>query len=134
LLPGCSAGEARAVSQDGKVVVGGCTIPGRQLGFRWTAQGGLEDLGAPPGGAPGVHVFSTNGDGSVIVGNVVLDNQAVAVIWTASTGFRFLSDVVAESGTDLSGWTLSGVTDVTSDGKTLVGYTGSYGNFLLTLP
>jgi uncharacterized membrane protein len=133
LLPGCISGEARAVSHDGKVVVGGCSIPGGYIGYRWTAQGGLESLGALPGGATRVSVFSTNGDGSVIVGNVTIDNQAVAVIWTASSGFRFLSEVLAESGTDLDGWTLSGITDISSDGKTIVGYT-NIGGFLLTLP
>jgi len=133
LLPGCIAGEARAVSQDGNVVVGACWLPGAQFGYRWTLQGGLESLGALPGAASRVSVFSTNGDGSVIVGNVVLDNEAIAVIWTANTGFRLLSEVLAESGTDLSGWTLSGATDISSDGKTIVGQSDS-GGLLITLP
>ena len=133
LLPGCTTSEARAVSQDGKVVVGECWAPGINHGYRWSAAGGLEDLGPFPGGSPFVSTFSTNGDGSVIVGNVVVDNQAVAVIWTPSTGFRYLSNVVAESGTDLAGWFLNGASDVTSDGKTILGY-GNLGGYLVTLP
>src|SRR6478736_2434324 len=133
LLPGCTAGDARSVSHDGKVVVGGCSVPGGQIAYRWSAEGGLENLGPLPGGASAVSAFSTNGDGSVVVGNVVLDNQAVAVIWTTGSGFRFLSDVLAETGTNLSGWTLSGTTDVSSDGKTIVGYTGGNSGFLVTL-
>ena len=133
LLPGCTTGETRAVSHDGKVVVGACWSPDIQLGYRWTAQGGLESLGAFPAGASWVALFSANADGSVIVGNIARDNRPIAVIWTASPGFRLLSDVLLESGTDLSGWSIDGTTDISSDGTTIVGDNDA-GRFLITLP
>ena len=93
----------------------------------------MQDLGAAPGGAAFVGVFSTNGDGSVIVGNTVIDNRAQAIIWTPAAGLRFLADVLRESGTDLANWDLQDVADVSSDGKTILGI-ANRGTFLVTLP
>jgi probable HAF family extracellular repeat protein len=66
-LGGCCS-WAYGVSADGAVVVGSADNDARQArAFRWTASGGMQDLGTPPG----VNESSARGvsaDGRVVVG------------------------------------------------------------------
>jgi hypothetical protein len=46
----------------------------------------------------------------------------VAFIWTESFGMRALSEVLEQSGIDLTGWTLVSANSISADGSTIVGY------------
>jgi probable HAF family extracellular repeat protein len=115
--------EARAVSGDGSVVVGGSSSP---LGiyaeaFRWTESEGMQGLGFGYGYASEARGVSE--EGSVVVGSIWSDFGEEAFIWDVSHGMRRLQDVLtSEYNIDLTGWTLNCATGVSSDGMTIVGY------------
>ncbi len=82
---------ARAISADGSVVVGGSNnTAGEQRAFRWTAAGGMQDLGTLPGGWDSMaNDVSANGD--VVVGwSSVASGLTRAFRWTAATGMQEL--------------------------------------------
>ncbi len=87
---GGSESEAWGVSADGSVVVGGAyNAAGQRRAFRWTVDGGMQDLGTLGGGWSGANGVSA--DGSVVVGwadNAAGDGHAFR--WTASGGMRDL--------------------------------------------
>lgn len=95
-----------AASYDGSVIVG--FGPGFSDGggfanrsFRWTAAGGLEDLGSVPGRPEGsVHVTDCSDDGNVLVGYSLTGGIQTweAVIWTRAAGFRTLRAILADAG------------------------------------
>jgi probable HAF family extracellular repeat protein len=65
---GGSESEAFGVSADGSVVVGWAyNAAGQTRAFRWTASGGMQDLGTLPGGSLSV-AYGVSADGSVVVG------------------------------------------------------------------
>jgi uncharacterized membrane protein len=87
--------EANGVSADGSVVVGGGRII-RPWGYehracRWTASGGLQDLGELPGMTDGV-AWAVSADGSVVVGSCTRQRSdevpvtSIAFRWDAHTG------------------------------------------------
>ncbi len=136
---------ANGVSADGSIVVGNTS----QGAFQWTAAGGLTILpggaagtGANAISADGTVVAGTNGSGAVRWvngqaatalggteaaravngdGSVVVGGYAEAFIWDAANGYRALATVLTAAGADLTGWTLTGATGVSSDGKVIVG-------------
>lgn len=79
VLPGGRTSEACAVSADGRVVVGRSQYQNAELpnwpgehAFRWTAEGGMRDLGSMRG--PQVNetvsiAYAASSDGSVVVGD-----------------------------------------------------------------
>jgi uncharacterized membrane protein len=99
-LPGVSDSRARAVNADGSIVVG---VSG--WAFRWTAAGGMENLGT-------ANPKSVSADGSVIAG----DFQALAARWTSTDGWLPFTGL---SGYDY--WTAVGIS---SDGTRIVGDSG----------
>jgi len=85
-LPGGSVADARAVSADGKVVVGGGDSPSGNQSLRWTQATGSVGLGDLPGGTFSGGAFGVSADGSVIVGNSNSANGTEAFRWTQGTG------------------------------------------------
>jgi probable HAF family extracellular repeat protein len=85
-LPGGDRSYAYGVSADGAVVVGWAyNAAGYYRAFRWTASGGMQDLGTLGGGWS--EAYGVSADGAVVVG--VADNaagQGRAFRWTESGG------------------------------------------------
>ena len=115
--------EAFAVSADGSVVAGRGEGAGGARAFRWTASGGMVDLGTP-GAPPGTYALSEasgiSADGSVVVGgnddNYTSGYQAFR--WTISGGMVGLGDLPG-------GGVFSFATAVSADGHVLVGRSDS---------
>ncbi|MFI4871428.1 MAG: GC-type dockerin domain-anchored protein [Phycisphaerales bacterium JB061] len=133
--------EARAVNDDGTVVVG-WTIDeaiNTSTACKWTWDGANwneELLGLLPGtpiGPSGGRSFASavSGDGSVIVGtNRFIDNGPFSLptgfIWTESTGMIGVEDFLADHGISLpAGFQIDGLTGITQDGTKIIGI-GSY--------
>ena len=83
-LPGGNRSEAWGVSADGSVVVGwDQNAAGEGRAFRWTASGGMQNLGTL--GGKRSFAFGVSADGAVVVGYATnAAGQARAVRWTAS--------------------------------------------------
>ena len=73
---------AWGVSADGAVVVGRVfNAAGQDRAFRWTASGGMQDLGTLPGGNHSV-AYGVSADGAVVVGYAYnADMQIRAFRW-----------------------------------------------------
>lgn len=102
---------ATAVSADGRVVVGHAEdASGRSRAFRWTAAGGLQDLGTPGSDASAEGV---SGDGAVVVGWYTTGTGTFhAFRWTAASGVQDLQ---------LPGSTDSVALALSEDGSAILG-------------
>lgn len=115
------AGFARAngVNGNGKVVVGGAAASSAFHAFRWTASGGMEDLGTIGGAAGFSEALAVSKDGDTVVGRSVtllpVDNRAFR--WTRATGMQHL---VAPDESDIRE---SRATAVSGDGSYVAGFT-----------
>lgn len=110
---GGSFSIARAVSGDGKVIVGDSSTGDERRAFRWTESGGMQSLGNL-GFASSASAVS--GDGSVIAGEIMFENfDYRAFRWTERGGMQDLGTL---------GGNASFVTDISADGRVIVG--GSY--------
>jgi len=152
LIPGNTRSYARGISGDGQTVVGACES-GQLTGlfgkaFRWTSQGGMQDLGhTRPGGLFSV-ALGISRDGTTIVGESEPNGYGDAFVWRASAGMQALprlpgsspnagarASAVNADGTVIVGsgqsamtgtstavrWTAGGVEDL----GTVIGYTRS---------
>ena len=104
---------ARAVSDDGSVVVGVYQEPFQQA-WRWTQSGGVQYLGDFPGGNDQSYGLSVSGDGNVVVGSGARQNATEAYRWTAATGLVGLGDLPG-------GNSYSVALGISRDGSTIVG-------------
>jgi len=115
LLPGGAFSEAYGVSADGAVVVG--RGPSSGLGeraFRWTAAGGMEDLGELSGGSAASRGYAVSDDGSVVVGESLGGSGWEAFRWTPGTGMTGLGDL---PGGAFESWARG----VSGDGSVVIG-------------
>ena len=122
------------VSRDGSVVVGVSRSDRGSEAFRWTLEDGMVGLGGLavlPNGWFISTAEAVSGDGRIVVGNSVIGtipggrppgNIDRPFYWEAEHGMRFLQDVLQDDyGLDLMGWELWYVTDISADGRTIVG-------------
>jgi probable HAF family extracellular repeat protein len=108
--------SASSTNADGSVVVGALTASTHA--FRWTALGGMLDLGALPN-APGETVAQAiSADGSTVVGWAGSDELKHAWIWNVSEGMRDLGS--------LGDGTYSTANGVSADGSVVVGGSDRY--------
>ena len=111
-----SPSEATGASADGSVIVGKAS---NGNAFRWTAAGGMQDLGTL--GGYGSAAYDVSDNGSVIVGDSAIASGAGrAFRWTAAGGMKSLSTTY--SGSIGSGSYLIYANAVSGDGLHVVGY------------
>jgi probable extracellular repeat, HAF family len=113
VLPNGYDSYAYAVSADGSVVVGGAiNAAGQSHAFRWTAAGGMQDLGTL--GGYNSYAYAVSANGAVVVGwaeKAVWQGRAFR--WTASGGMQDLGT--------LPGYDGIYPRDVSADGSVVVG-------------
>jgi uncharacterized membrane protein len=114
------------LSFNGSVAVGYLSESFTLRAFRWSADEGLQLLQEGLGGSDSSYARAVSADGSVVVGDYL--NFGVggtrAWIWRRDLGFVDLLDYASFTlgGADaLSGWRLLVATDISADGKTIVG-------------
>jgi probable HAF family extracellular repeat protein len=123
VLPGAAWFQsfAEGISSDGSVIVGRSNSALGGEAYRWTAEGGMESLGTLPESNLS-WAMATSSDGSVVVGFGNVDGFRVAFVWDPTSGMRSLRQILTDEGIDLTGWQLLEATDVSDDGRTVVGY------------
>ena len=111
---GATSVVAKKVSADGRVIVGTIFTPYFRA-FRWSVDGGLSEIDSPTQFQP----FSISANGAIVVGN---DGGSNALRWSRTSGTVFLKAYLQSYGADVSGWSqLADATDVSADGRTIVG-------------
>jgi probable HAF family extracellular repeat protein len=131
-------GQAYGASGDGSVVIGGAYNAAlRESAFRWTEDGGMQELGTLPGYNSSV-AYGVSADGLVVVGEahngVRGASGSRAFRWTASGGMEDLNITYASLLTN--GSVLLAARAISPNGRYIVGYgynaaTGRYEAFLL---
>lgn len=118
--------QATDVTPDGAFVVGTrySTTPFPEyapiaVAFRWSRSLGVQLLGTLPGALSDSRAYGVNGTGAIVVGA----SQGRAFRWTPNS-MRDLRSVLIDDyglGDELRDWTLSVATDISDDGRTIVG-------------
>lgn len=117
MLGGFSQGDASEVSEDGSIVAGFLRTSTSAHAVRWV-NGVPHDLGVLPGQSFS-NVTAMSADGSRIFGR----SGSLTYMWTESEGMIDLSAMLAPI--IPPGWGAILLTDVSADGLTLTGYSGS---------
>lgn len=110
------AAEAAGVSSDGSVVVGYSHSSSGYRAFRWTSDGGMQNLGIQSGFLTS-YASGVSADGSTVVGYNSGQSSDRAFRWTSGGGMQSVGV--------LSGGTSSYATGISGDGSTIFGYGGS---------
>lgn len=114
ILPGGGLNSySEAVSANGAVIAGGSNTTSNGRATRWTAAGGLQNLGSFPDGSH-THMYAISADGSVMAGEHFLGSFQ-ALRWTATGGLQALGRLpggtntfgraVSADGSKVTGWT-----------------------------
>lgn len=115
------ASQFTDLSSDGKVAVGFTYLRASSLAMRWSAVGGLQDIGDLEGGSRDAEAYAVSQDGRVIVGRGTTAAGGEAFIYDDLTGMRRLADVAQERGVIIpEGWMLFRANDITIVGGWLV--------------
>jgi len=93
-LPGDSASEARAISDDG-VVVGFSSGPRGTRAVLWTPTGAIQDLGTLPGDTQS-RALGINNAG-VVVGSSRAGDHMHAFVWSSTGGMEDLNTLIPPS-------------------------------------
>ena len=132
IRPAGLLGEAHATNRDGSLIVGGGCNPERAVGpptaWTWTQAAGVRCFPVRPSWALdkpyNAFMLATSDDGRVIGGSLAFGLDAESVVWFDGEPF-FLRDYLRSHGVPdaFEGWVNTGfVSDVSPDGRTLVGY------------
>lgn len=123
LPKGGVSSDAVDVSGDGSIVVGIVKFRGtKQMAFRWSKSDGIQVLDDLPGGHENCTATAISDDGAIIVGAGYSVGGSEAVRWTKSGGVKSIRQLLVDQGIDMTGWQLWSATDVSADGKVIVGY------------
>jgi probable HAF family extracellular repeat protein len=123
-IPGGTGSEALGLSPDGSVATGDGYIDvslSAFHAFRWTAAGGMQDLGVLAGGLNS-QGRAISADNSVIVGTSDSTMGAHAFLWTHTFGMVDLDAYLSSRGLDLTGWSLTQASGISADGSAIAGY------------
>ena len=126
ITPVTSQAGVTDLNYDGSVAVGYVSAGFALRAFRWTQLGGLQLIEAPLGGSDSTYSRAVNANGSVIVGDYLIfgTGGSRAWVWRQGSGFSDLrNELVSEYGLggQLAGWSLVAATDVSADGRVIVG-------------
>jgi hypothetical protein len=120
------------VSANGNVFVGTAYLNDAAHMLRWV--GGSA---APIDWGTDGYLLATNADGSVTVGYNAADYpNGIAMVWNAAGVGRTLASALGAT-SDMNGWTNTALTDISDDGKWVVGsglHNGVYEGFIAHLP
>lgn len=120
---------ARAVSDDGEVIVGSCYPSRDERAFRWTEADLIQELFGVEKFVGKTCASDVSGDGAIIVGrcemppNRSFSDRGTACVWRNGEA-RSLWDLLEhEYPADLEGWSaLNSVEGISADGTTLTGH------------
>jgi hypothetical protein len=115
-------------------VPGECGIvPG---GYRWTIDGNAWSDMWGARNCWGAWPLDISADGKTAVGSTGPFGAPVRIgmIWTESSGLVLLEDLLRSLGTDVGDLFLSAATDISADGRKILGYTPDQGGWIITLP
>lgn len=126
LPAGVNHGNAAGVSSDGSIIVGSLEESETTEGYMWTQGSGYVRLGGLYQDLAYSIAYGISGDGTTIVGESFIGDfdaqfPLQAFIWDSANGMRNLNTVLTELGINLNGWTLVDASDVSFDGKTIIG-------------
>jgi probable HAF family extracellular repeat protein len=116
--------DARAVSDDGRVIVGwsGLGNGKNDRACRWSPESGIQDLGVLPYQAWSF-ACDVSGDGASVVGvSIPSYNYQRGFYWSEATGLVDLNFCLPSLGIDTNGWYFLWSVGISADGRWLTGY------------
>ncbi|MBY0113391.1 MAG: hypothetical protein K2Y21_11255 [Phycisphaerales bacterium] len=122
-LPGGTTSNGRAISSNAQAATGAADVFGVNHAYRWSAGGGMEDLGLLPG-APvngSSQGLAISADGLVVAGTATDSSSGPRAVISSVLGLLNLNTHLPTLGVNLTGWTLTECTGISADGTTLVG-------------
>ncbi len=113
---------AKDMTPDGSTIVGWSSLPDDDSHYTLVAwrNGTAVDLGVP-GGFNSSRDVRVSDDGNVIAGEYAADHGSMPFIWTSATGAVPIPTLLQSRATDAEGWSNLTVTDISGDGRVIVG-------------
>ncbi|QDU56125.1 hypothetical protein [Aeoliella mucimassa] len=122
---GFVASQARNLSADGSVIVGSGELSEGDMAFRWTAETGMQPLGAVTDELVATGAFAVSGDGNVVGGSGRTASGVEGWIWDETHGVQSLRQLLVDQGVDMDDWIISEVNALSYDGSVVVGTAAS---------